>query len=409
MMYRNLSLVALALVLAPCAPVEAANPNNITTVVDTANDEGDGADIVIGSDDFPIISFYDRSTGALRVSRCGSRSCSTVTSTTTVDTVGDVGNLTSMVLGTNGFPVITYHDATDDRINIAICADAGCTSGTTFVEPTLLGGGDVAALSKVVISNNNPLIFFYDFAVNELLALRCGSATCSALPVGGASVVDTGFAIGRGMSATISPGGDPVVSYQAGIHEVRIATCASQSCAGAVTINTIEDPAVNDVGRSTAVGFGNDGFPVVAYTDDTDGLLRVAKCSDALCNTAPLITTVYDSTGVLDEVDLVVNSSGLPVVSFYERNAGPSTLIVAACQLADCSTDTALTRIAPGGNRGGSSAGTTAIALTNGERPVVAYYAGNESNFADAALMLVRCSAADCDDNRLFDDSFEEQ
>lgn len=407
MMHRYLSLATLALALTPAASVDAVDLNRIVTVVDTANDEGDGADIVIGTDTFPIISFYDRSTGALRVARCGNRNCTTVDSTTTVDTVGDVGNFTSMALGTSGFPVISYYDDTDSRINIALCVDAGCTSGTTFVEPTPLGG-DIAGLSKVLISNGNPLVFFYDFVANDLLAYRCGNASCTAIPVGGASVVDSAFAIGRGMSATLSADGDPVVVYQTGIHAVQIASCASQSCSGTVTVNTIEDPSVNDVGRSTAVAIGNDGFPVIAYTDDTDGLLKIAKCSDTTCTAPPLITTVYDSTGSVDELDIAVGTRGLPVVSFYERNAGPSHLMVAGCGLPDCSSDTAITYIAPGGNRGGQSFGTTAIALGFGDRPVIAYYAGNETNFNDAALMMVRCSSTDCNDDPLFNDSFED-
>ncbi len=386
------------------SPTWAVNPNSFEAVVDTTADEGDDADVIIGSDNFPIISFYDRTSGALRVAKCGNRGCGMVSSVTTVDGVDDTGGLTSIAMGASGFPVISYYDFTNARLEIAMCSDLGCTSGTTLVSPAILSS-DVAALSKLIISDGNPFIFHYDFVQNDLLGLRCSNSICSAFPALGASLLDSDFAVGRGMSASLGADGLPIISYQSGIHEVRLAHCTSANCSSGVTVSSIENPVVNDVGRFTALAIGNDGFPIIAYSDDTDGILKVAKCQDASCIAAPRITSVYDSDGSVDEIDMALSADGNPVISFYERNAGPSRLLVAGCNTPDCNNNSIITEIDEGGSRGGSSAGTTSIVMGSDNRPVIAYYKGVSST--DASLMLARCSQANCDDDKMFKNSFE--
>ena len=46
-----------------------------------------------------------------------------------IDSVGDVGEEPSVAIGTDGNPVISYHDATNDTLKVAWCNDPACAGG----------------------------------------------------------------------------------------------------------------------------------------------------------------------------------------------------------------------------------------------------------------------------------------
>jgi hypothetical protein len=45
---------------------------------------------------------------------------------TTVDPTGAVGRFSSITIGTDGLPVISYYDATDDDLKVVKCANPFC-------------------------------------------------------------------------------------------------------------------------------------------------------------------------------------------------------------------------------------------------------------------------------------------
>ncbi|GAI49825.1 unnamed protein product, partial [marine sediment metagenome] len=57
------------------------------------------------------------------VAKCNSADCTSV-STITVDSGGDVGEYTSIAIGTDGYPVISYHDNNLEALKVAKCKDA---------------------------------------------------------------------------------------------------------------------------------------------------------------------------------------------------------------------------------------------------------------------------------------------
>ena len=48
----------------------------------------------------------------------------------TIDSSASVGEYTSLALGTDGFPVIAYYNATNGHLKVAKCNDATCSSVT---------------------------------------------------------------------------------------------------------------------------------------------------------------------------------------------------------------------------------------------------------------------------------------
>ena len=82
--------------------------------------------ITIGTDGLPVISYYDDTNGDLKVAKCGNAACSSGNTLTTVDSGGDVGSYTSITIGTDGLPVISYCDRTNCDLKVAKCANPFC-------------------------------------------------------------------------------------------------------------------------------------------------------------------------------------------------------------------------------------------------------------------------------------------
>ena len=198
-------------------------PPTITTVDDPANFVGYYTSLAIGTDGFPVISYHDQTAGTLKVAKCNDRACAgnNETITTVDDPANSVGEYTSIAIGTDGFPVISYFDATAGALKVAKCNDAACA-------------GD-----------------------NE-------------------------------------------------------------------TITTVDDPA-NHVGYYTSIAIGTDGFPVISYHDASAGALKVAKCNDAACaGNNETITTVDDpANGVGYYTSIAIGTDGFPVISYHDATAAP--------------------------------------------------------------------------------------
>ncbi len=96
--------------------------------------------ITIGTDGFPIISYYDVTNGDLKVVHCTNASCSTSDTPVALDSTGDVGYYTSITIGTDGFPIISYYDYTNFVLKVVHCTNASCS--TKYKPVTLDSTGD---------------------------------------------------------------------------------------------------------------------------------------------------------------------------------------------------------------------------------------------------------------------------
>ena len=89
------------------------------TTVDATGFTGYYTSIAIGTNGMPIISYSDGTNGDLRVAACTTITCSTAT-LTTVDDTGDTGWYSSIAIGTNGMPIISYYDITNGDLRVAV-------------------------------------------------------------------------------------------------------------------------------------------------------------------------------------------------------------------------------------------------------------------------------------------------
>jgi hypothetical protein len=104
-----------------------ARTNTLTTV-DAAGNVGTYTSITLGADGLPVISYRDGTNGYLKVDKCAYAACTGASTLTTVDSVGNVGYYTSITLGADGLPVISYYDATNGHLKVTKCANAWCVN-----------------------------------------------------------------------------------------------------------------------------------------------------------------------------------------------------------------------------------------------------------------------------------------
>jgi hypothetical protein len=110
----------------PAGPAGASGPQYGRQLVLTSSIDIPGnfvavgryTSISIGADALPIISYLDAANGDLKVAHCSDTACTTAT-TTVIDTTGDVGYYTSITIGDDGQPVISYYDLTNSALKVA--------------------------------------------------------------------------------------------------------------------------------------------------------------------------------------------------------------------------------------------------------------------------------------------------
>ena len=81
-------------------------------------------------------------------------------------TTGDVGEYASVAIGADGNPVISHHDAPNRDLELYVCVNPTCTTGTN---QTLETAGMVGLYSSVAIgTDGNPIISHHDNTTGDL-------------------------------------------------------------------------------------------------------------------------------------------------------------------------------------------------------------------------------------------------
>ncbi|MBP8296132.1 MAG: hypothetical protein KAX84_08490 [Burkholderiales bacterium] len=325
-------LAADALRVARCANAACTGTAGITTIDDPTNNVGTYTSIALGNDGLPVISYRDETAGSLKVAKCANPSCTGAATITTVDDpINSVGIYTSIAVGNDGRPVISHFDTTSNSLKVAKCANAACTgvaSNSVVDNPA----NEVGTYTSIAIGNDGlPVISYHDETAGALKVAKCANAACT-----GAATITTvdGSAndVGEYTSIAIGADGLPVISYRdRTANTVNVAHCANPACTGAATITSVA--ASSDfTGNNTALAIGADGLPVIAHVDNSaERGLSLTRCSTPAC-TGAAITSMIDGTGTM--VAIAIGSDGLPLVAYYDNQVGD--LKAAKCGTPGC-------------------------------------------------------------------------
>jgi predicted regulator of Ras-like GTPase activity (Roadblock/LC7/MglB family) len=260
------------------SPVQNPRSNTLTTV-DSGGNVGFDISITIGTDGLPVVSYYDSTNGDLKVAKCGNAACSSGNVLSTVDSGFNVGRYTSIAIGTDGLPVISYYVVTTQDLKVAKCGNAACSSGNTIT--TVDSAGWLGEYSSIAIGTDGlPVISYLDGTYKDLKVAKCGNAACSSGNT--ITTVDSGGDVGWCTSIAIGTDGLPVISYFDYTNfDLKVAHCGNASCSSGNTITTIDSAGY--VGQFASITIGTDGLPVISYWDGINDDLKVAKCANPFC------------------------------------------------------------------------------------------------------------------------------
>lgn len=299
--------VADDLLVTACTDSECNSAKTVT--LDAAGSIGnvgaaDYPSIAVRTDGTPIVSYYDATNGNLKLARCSDPACARPVSLRTLDTTGDVGLHSSIAIGENGNPVVSYSDNTGNRLKLAVCSDPACSIATLRVVDAQGGYYSSVAIG----AGANPVISY--LRGGNLMLGVCNTPACTSPTI---RTLDTTVE-GLTTSVAVASNGNPVVSYQSA-GDARLAVCNDPTCATA-TLRTLDT--LDNAGTWSSVTVGTNGNPVVAYSrvvnSAVPGELRVAVCGDPSCGSATI--SMADPIDGGYHVGIVIGPSGNPSVAY---------------------------------------------------------------------------------------------
>jgi hypothetical protein len=362
-------------------------PTLSTTVDDPANSVGNDTSIAIGVDGLPVISHRDHTAGALRVTKCGNPACTTGSVSTTVDDPAFVvGLYTSIAIGVDGLPVISHYEPSAGALRVTKCGNTACTAGnvsTTVDDPV----NSVGWYTSIAIGRDGlPVISHGDLTAYALRVTHCGNAACTAGNIS-TTVDDPGNQVGGDSSIAIGADGLPVISHrEATSGALRVTHCGNATCTAGNLSTTVAAPTHYD-GFATSIAIGADGLPVISHQDFNARALRVTKCGNAACTSSNVSTTVDGpTTDVFSDTSIAIGADGLPIISLL--NVDALALRVTKCGDAMCTAGSVTTTVDGLANNVGFY---SSIAIGADGLPVISHL----DDTADG-LRVTKCGTQSC-------------
>jgi hypothetical protein len=240
-------------------------------------------DLAVGDDTFPVVAFGLG--GELKVIKCNDTACTGQNeSIVTIADLGDQGRLhLSIAVGVDSFPVITYFDAAAQALKVAKCNDQACTGGDETIVTIDDPESDLSRGTSIAIGSDGfPVISYGSSTSNTLKVAKCGDISCSSLNMTVSTVDNDGTYLASQTSIAIGSDGFPIISYQDSDDQaLKVAKCNDLACSGGdELVRTL------DIGaRHSSIAIGSDGLPVISYCNSTinDFALRVVHCGTSAC------------------------------------------------------------------------------------------------------------------------------
>jgi hypothetical protein len=284
---------------------------SLPITLDSTGSVGFYSAITIGIDGNPVISYYDDTNGDLKVAACNNPTCTDSDNTTIDSNSTGFGQFTSIAIGTNGNPIISYADATNGDLKVAACNNPTCTTSTNTI---IDSNGDVGYFTSITIgTNGNPIISYLDATNFDLKVAACNNPTCTDSDNTTIDSNSTGF--GQFTSIAIGTNGNPIISYYDLTNsDLKVAACNNPTCTDSDNY-TLDN--AGDVGAYTSITIGTNGNPIISYTDATSDDLKVAACNNPTCTTST--NSTIDSNGNVGlYTSMTIGANGHPVISYYD-------------------------------------------------------------------------------------------
>src|SRR3989344_1883742 len=303
---------------------------SIISTLDSSGDVGEYTSLALGSDGFARISYYDATNQDLKFARCLDENCATK-NVTTVDSSGNVGSeYTSIALGSDGFARISYYDGSNNDLKFVRCANADCTTKNITV---IDSSGDMGQFSSLALGSDGfARISYITESGDDLKFARCTDADCATKNI---NTVDSSPNIDRNTSIALgSDGFARITYYDDGSDNLKFAQCTNADC----TTKNISVPDPDNVGQYTSFVFGSDNFGRISYYDVGNADLKFLRCAQDPCSpSAPQVDVAQSfqpaATNRAVKADLYLKKVGSPANAtlrlISDSGGSPGTSVLA--------------------------------------------------------------------------------
>ena len=301
--------------------------------VDTAGDVGGYTSIALDANGYPHISYRDATSGDLKYARWTGSAWDGLASPAgpdSVDTAGDVGFYTSIVLDAGGYPHISYYDATNGYLKYARWTGSAWDGLAGPAGPDSVDTAESVGLytSIALDAGGYPHISYYDNTNSDLKYARwTGSAWDGLASPAGPDSVDTAGVVGFDTSIALDAGGYPHISYYDATNgDLKYARWTGSawdglaSPAGPDSVDT-----AGSIGSFTSIALDAGGYPHISYYDITNGDLKYARWTGSAWDglASPAGPDSVDTAGVVGHyTSLALDAGGYPHISYYDSTNG---------------------------------------------------------------------------------------
>ncbi|MFC1879594.1 hypothetical protein ACFLZW_06730 [Chloroflexota bacterium] len=301
--------------------LEVAHCNDLactTAITSTLDTSGrlENISIAIGADGLPILSYYlIESSWDLKVAHCDDIAC-TSADLNSPDTTGEVGAFSSITIGVDGLPIISYYDATNDNLKVAHCSNKACSAAT--ITPLDTPANDVGLWTSITIGADGlPIISYKDETTGDVKVAHCDNITCTSAAI---TPLVTSGDVGDFTNITIGNDGLPIILYrgQNGGSALSVAHCDDLVCSG----STNTDLYWGSSYVQGAITIGADGLPVISFRDNITKRLMVAHCYDVACTTSSWVIVDDTSAQVGQYNSITIGTDGMPIISYWDNDNG---------------------------------------------------------------------------------------
>jgi hypothetical protein len=297
----------------------------------------------------------------------------------TIDSAGGVGLYSAITIGTNGNPIISYHDETNLNLKVAACNNPTCTTSTNNTIADVTGG---LHTSIAIGIDGNPIISYFTLSGGDLEVAACDNPTCTTSTN---TIIDSDGIVGSYTSIAIGANGNPIISYyDQGNGDLKVAACKNPTCTGSPAADNYTIDSTSNVGLYPSIAIGIDGNPIISYLDYDNQDLKVAACSDPTCTTSTK-STINSAGFVTVNSSIAIGTNGNPIISYSEFavtnfDFTNLNLKVAICKNPTCNGLTASDRSTSTIIDSGGAGIYNSIAIGTNGNPIISYWDITNSN-----------------------------
>mgnify|MGYP001614679069 FL=1 len=285
--------------------------------------------LTIGSDGLPIVTYLTG--GNLWFARCTRLDCTAWNKHAIEASVGQ----TAITIGGNGFPVLAHVVASNGALRVLQCSDLDCINFTGTAADASVSANQI---SLAIATDGCPSVAYrksVNSAFRTYFATTYGSGGCATWS---SNPVDNTVNSGRYLSLSSGSDGFPIMSYYTQNQGLWVARCGSMDCGNSVSQTQVnaEGPAT-DLGQFSSLALGKDGYPIISYYAGGSGGLRIVHCTSRDCTSFDTFSDVEEARDLGRFSSLSIGADGLPGISYFNGNSITPMVRFAKCAKPDCS------------------------------------------------------------------------